>query len=132
MLIFEIWLVVQKLSPLLYANFFNFGPNLPKFDKFDVKNLILITLYCTSIWRQVINFYNNRIFYDFESDKLYEKKKEGYEEERLNIVEKEGEIHRQRGAIWRCHCRSRSISFRDQCKCAGMFFFIINFHLRWY
>ena len=50
------------------------------------------------------------------------RRKEGYEEERLNIVEKEGEIERQRGAIWRCHCRSWSTSFRDQCKSAGMIF----------
>ena len=48
--------------------------------------------------------------------------KEGYEEERLNVVEKEGEIERQRGAIWRSLCRSRSTSFRDQCKSAGMIF----------
>ena len=125
MLIFKIWLVVQMLSPLLCANFFNFGPNLPSFkiwrqnfawnlcivQVYDVKQLI----YIPTEYYMILNLIN------YTKRGIWGGKK-GYEEVRLNIVEKEGGIQRQRGAIWRCHCRSRSTSFRDQCKCAGMIF----------
>ena len=122
--------MVQKLSPLLCVNFFNFGPNLPSFkiwrqnfawnpcivQVYDVKQLI----YTPTEYYMILNLIN------YTKRGIWGGKK-GYEEVRLNIVEKEGGIQRQRGAIWRCHCRSRSTSFRDQCKCAGMIFLTLIF-----